>query len=77
MAESNSTGRPRRRSSSTAARPRGAAPAHPAIQWIQRNPKTALAIALGIGLAVGLSPRARNGLVSVMRKAGELMDESA
>ena len=49
--------------------------AHPALQWVQRNPKTALAIALGVGLAIGMSPRLRRGVVNGMSKVGELMSE--
>jgi ElaB/YqjD/DUF883 family membrane-anchored ribosome-binding protein len=74
MAESNRTGRPRRRASAATAPL--AAPLHPALRWVQQNPKTALGIALGIGLVIGLSPRLRRGVVNMMSKAGELMSEA-
>jgi hypothetical protein len=73
MAEAGNTGRTRGRSAEAATAGPPARQAHGLIGWVQRNPKAALTIALGVGIAIGLSPRARRGLMNVMDRAGEFM----
>jgi hypothetical protein len=46
---------------------------NPVVEWVSEHPKTALGIALAAGVAVGLSPKARKGLVEMMNKAASFM----